>query len=126
MIFNLFPLTVQRWPKEIEFLNKEIPDYHLMKTFFGGLEGVKRNDDMADSIRRWIARGWPELEVIYVLHPASYNHESCKHKSSGSSKADEASDEDFTPRSRQQFKRKPKSSGSSKDIVEENSDDDFM
>ena len=78
MIFNLFRLTVQRWPKEIEFLNKEITDYHLMKNFFGGLEDVRPYNDMADEIRRWITRGCLELEVITVRKPANCNHESWK------------------------------------------------
>ena len=102
---------MQRWPKEIQFLNKEILDYHLMKTFFDGLVGVRPNNSMADEIRWWIAGGCPELEVITVRHPASCNIGSCKEKSYGSSKAG---------------KRKPKSSGSSKAIIDENSDDDFM
>ena len=101
---------MQRWPKDIEFLNKEITDYHLMKGFFDELEFAEPDHSMAQEICRWI--------------------ETCgrrKKKSSASSKADETSDEDFTQRSRQQFKRQPDDCGSSnKNIVEENSDDDFM
>ena len=122
MLFNIMPLTLQRWPDDAKLLNKEIVDYHLMQAFFG------RDDDgakwecessTANCIRRWIAAGAP---------PNDHLQSPSRRRGGGSSKAvaDESSDEDFTQRSRQQFKRKPKSYGSSKAIVEENSDDDFM
>ena len=102
---------MQRCPKDIELLNKEITDYDEMKEFFeDNLLTAEPDHFTAQDYYKWIE-----------------TRRRREKKSSRSSKANESSDEDFTQRSRQRFKRQPDDCGSSnKAIVEENSDDDFM
>src|SRR3954449_5435791 len=114
-MMNIFSLTMQRGPDDIELLNKEIADYHLLNGFFPTLEFAEPDHRTAQEIYRW-------MESQITARPKqNIGGGPRKRKSCGSSKADETSDEDFTQRSRQQFKRRPNDCGSSnKAIVQEN------
>src|SRR3954449_12553492 len=94
-MMNIFSLTMQHWPDDIELLNKEIADYHLMNGFFPTLEFAEPDHRTAQEIYRW-------MESQITARPKQKIGRSGprKKKSCGSSKADETSDEDFTQRSR--------------------------
>jgi hypothetical protein len=53
-MMNIFSLTMQHWPDDIELLNKEIADYHLLNGFFPTLEFAEPDHRTAQEIYRWM------------------------------------------------------------------------